>query len=174
MRSLVLTAIGNDRPGLVEALSTLISSKGGNWLESSMAQLAGQFAGILRVDVADDDADAMIAALEGFEALRITVTRAADATSTAPYMRKLHLTLVGQDRVGIVREVSQVLARHAVNVEELNTMTSSAPMSGETLFHAKASLHAGGELDAAELKHELEALSNDLIVDITLDELVSI
>ena len=174
MQSLVLTAIGSDRPGLVEALATLISSKGGNWLESSMAQLAGQFAGILRVDVADADADALMAALEAFEALKITVTHATESPGESGYTRKLHLSLVGQDRVGIVREVSQVLARHEVNVEELNTMTSSAPMSGETLFHAKASLQAGGGLDAGALKQDLEALSNDLIVDITLDELVSI
>jgi len=174
MQSLVLTAIGDDRPGLVEALATLISDKGGNWLESSMAQLAGQFAGILRVNVAEADAAALIDALERLETLRITVTHASDAHDAAGYSRKLHLSLVGQDRVGIVREVSQVLARHAVNVEELNTMTSSAPMSGETLFHAKASLHAGAGLDAATLQQELEALSNDLIVDITLDEIVSV
>lgn len=173
MRSLVLTAIGDDRPGLVEALATTISNAGGNWLESSMAQLAGKFAGILRVEVADDAAERLISALEAMEALRVTVTRASDVSAPeAP--RRLHLTLVGQDRVGIVREVSQVLARHAVNVEELNTLISSAPMSGETLFHARASLQGGQDLDAAALKAALEALSNDLIVDITLDEVVEI
>ena len=174
MQSLVLTAIGDDRPGLVGALSTLISAQGGNWLESSMAQLAGKFAGILRVDVGEADAPALIAALESFEALKVTVTIAGGRASAQGTPRRLHLTLVGQDRVGIVREVSQVLTRHEVNVEELNTVTSSAPMSGETLFHARASLHGGPGLDAAALKTELEALSNDLIVDITLDEVVSI
>ncbi|MEZ5626154.1 glycine cleavage system protein R [Denitromonas sp.] len=173
MRSLVLTAIGDDRPGLVEALSTTISKAGGNWLESSMAQLAGKFAGILRVTVPEEAADGLIAALEQMDALKVTVTRASEGTpATAP--RRLHLTLVGQDRVGIVREVSQVLARHAVNVEELNTLISSAAMSGETMFHAKASLHGGQDLDAAALQADLEALSNDLIVDITLDEVLSI
>jgi glycine cleavage system regulatory protein len=174
MQSLVLTAIGDDRPGLVEALSTLISSRGGNWLESSMAQLAGQFAGILRVDVAEADAPALIEALERFEALRISVTTARGAATPEHGARRLNLTLVGQDRVGIVREVSQVLARHQVNVEELNTATSSAPMSGETLFHARASLKGHAGLDAMALKADLEALSNDLIVDITLDEAVAI
>ncbi|KAA3655328.1 MAG: glycine cleavage system protein R [Proteobacteria bacterium] len=173
MRSLVLTAIGDDRPGLVEALSTTISNAGGNWLESSMAQLAGKFAGILRVTVPEAAADGLIAALEHMDALKVTVTRASDVAPAAS-PRRLHLTLVGQDRVGIVREVSQVLARHAVNVEELNTLTSSAAMSGETMFHAKASLQGGADLDAAALQADLEALSNDLIVDITLDEVLSI
>ncbi|TVO53971.1 glycine cleavage system protein R [Denitromonas halophila] len=171
MRNLVLTAIGDDRPGLVEALSTTINEAGGNWLESSMAQLAGKFAGILRVTVPEDAADGLIAALTGMTALKVTVTSATD-TPAPETARRLHLTLVGQDRLGIVREVSQVLLRHAVNVEELSTLTSSAPMSGETMFHAKASLQGGQDLDAAALQSDLEALSNDLIVDITLDEVV--
>ena len=174
MRSLVLTAIGDDRPGLVEALSTLISDKGGNWLDSSMAQLAGKFAGILRVDVSEANAPDLIEALETLEALKVTVTIAGNVAATASAPRRLHLTLVAQDRVGIVREVSQVLARHKVNVEELNTQTSSAPMSGETLFHARANLQGGHDLDAAALKADLEDLSNDLIADISLDEVVSI
>lgn len=173
MRSLVLTAIGDDRPGLVELLSTTISDQGGNWLESSMAQLAGKFAGILRVDVPAASADALIAALGELDALKVTVTLAGEA-GAPDSARNLHLTVVGHDRVGIVREVSQVLARYAVNVAELNTATSSAPMSGEILFHARASLQADRDLDAAALQRDLEALSNDLIVDITLDEVVSI
>ena len=173
MRNLVLTAIGDDRPGLVEALSTTISAAGGNWLESSMAQLAGKFAGILRVTVPEDAADRLIAALTSMSALKVTVTSATEA-AVPETARRLHLTLVGQDRLGIVREVSQVLVRHAVNVEELSTLTSSAAMSGETMFHAKASLQGGPDLDAAALQSDLEALSNDLTVDITLDEVVLI
>ncbi|MCB1959353.1 MAG: glycine cleavage system protein R [Rhodocyclaceae bacterium] len=172
MQSLVLTAIGDDRPGLVEVLSTTISDHGGNWLESSMAQLAGKFAGILRVEAPEASVDALIAALGALDALKVTVTQAGNAAPTRA--RLLKLTVVGHDRVGIVREVSQVLARHAVNVEELNTATSSAPMSGETLFHARASLQAADDLDAGALQAALEALSNDLIVDITLDEIVTV
>ena len=48
---LVLTIIGEDRPGIVESLAEIISDYSGNWLESSMSQLAGKFAGILRVSV---------------------------------------------------------------------------------------------------------------------------
>ena len=71
-----------------------------------------------------------------------------------------------------MREVSQVLAKHAVNVEKLDTHTASAPMSAETLFHAQAELCAGAGLDARALKAELERLSDDLMVDITLDETI--
>ncbi|MDP2171905.1 MAG: ACT domain-containing protein [Rhodocyclaceae bacterium] len=85
-------------------------------------------------------------------------------------MAHLSLNLVGHDRIGIVREVSQVLARHAVNVEELATYTSSAPMSAEILFHCEAELTAAPDFNARALKAELEKLSDELMVDITLGE----
>ncbi len=167
---LVLTVIGNDRPGLVEELSTTISAHQGNWLEASMSHLAGQFAGIVRVALPD----AQVAPLQG--ALRslahLQISTAASSTDTVAEGRTLLLALVGHDRIGIVREVTQVLARHAVNVEKLTTYTASAPMSAETLFHASAELRAAPALDARALKTELENLSDDLMVDISIVETV--
>jgi glycine cleavage system regulatory protein len=113
--SLVLTVIGDDRPGLVERLSAAIGKHGGNWLQSSMSHLSGKFA-------------------------------------------------------GIVREVSSVLARHALNVEELATHTASAPMSAEVLFHATTELTASPSLDTRALVRDLERISSELMADITLDE----
>jgi glycine cleavage system regulatory protein len=170
-KHLVLTVVGDDRPGLVGELATVISGHGGNWLQSSMAQLAGQFAGIVEVAVAADKQAELCAALNNLAHLKIVV---AEAEKSAPVavakLRRLKLALVGHDRVGIVREVSQVLARFAVNVENLATRTASAPMSADILFHADAELTAGPELDARALIDELEKLSNDLMVDIALDE----
>ena len=169
--SLVLTVIGDDRPGLVGELSAVISAHGGNWLRSSMAQLAGKFAGIVEVEVAADTAEALQQALDRLAGLRVTAARA-QAPKSAPPGRRLKLALVGHDRVGIVREVSQVLANHAVNVESLETNTSSAPMSAAVLFHALAELTAAPGLDAGALTRELERISHDLMVDITLDETI--
>ena len=169
---LVLTVIGDDRPGLVELLSTAISAHQGNWLESSMSRLAGKFAGILKVSVPTAQAEALQQALAGLTLLKVTVETSPESVE-APKGRRLRLSLVGHDRIGIVREVSQVLARHGVNVEELATHTSSAPMSAETLFHAQVSLLAAPELNVHSLTGELERLSNDLMVDISLDEKLS-
>lgn len=169
--SLILTVIGDDRPGLVGELSAVISAHQGNWLESSMAQLAGKFAGIVEVGVDAAQADALSKALGQLKGLKITVESAA-AQKSAPTGRRLKLALVGHDRIGIVREVSMVLAKHAVNVESLETHTSSAPMSAAMLFHATAELTAAPGLDAGALTRELERISHDLMVDITLDETI--
>jgi glycine cleavage system regulatory protein len=168
--SLILTAIGDDKPGLVEQLSTVISRHNGNWLESSMSHLAGKFAGIVCVSIGENELDVLKRDLAALPGLRITAEASGETPSEAG--RRLTLALVGHDRIGIVREVAQVLARHAVNVEELNTHTASAPMSAEILFHATAELTASPALDSGALVRELEQISNDLMVDITLDEAI--
>lgn len=169
---LILTVIGDDKPGLVEELATAISSHGGNWLEASMAQLSGKFAGIVEVAVPADRIPELRIALGKLAGLKVSaeIAEAATAQKSVPAGRRLSLNLVGHDRIGIVKEVSQVLARHAVNVEDLQTRTSSAPMSAEILFHCEAELTAAPDFNARELKAALERLSDDLMVDISLGE----
>jgi glycine cleavage system regulatory protein len=168
---LVLTVIGNDRPGLVEELAATITTHQGNWLESSMSHLGGKFAGIVQVAVPAARVEALHLALDGLSGLRAMAESSAVAVPAKG--RRLKLSLVGHDRLGIVREVSQVLARHAVNVEELTTHTASAPMSAETLFHAQAELSAAPGLDTRALAADLERISNDLMVDIAVDETIA-
>lgn len=165
---LILTVIGDDRPGLVGELSAAISSHQGNWLESSMSRLGGKFAGIVKVAVGADNSAALQAALAALQGFKVTAEVSAAAAPAKG--RHLRLSLVGHDRIGIVREVTQVLAQYGVNVESLDTYTASAPMSAETLFHADADLFAGADLDSSALARALEAISNDLMVDISLDE----
>ena len=168
--SLVLTVIGQDRPGLVGELSKLVAEHGGNWIESRMAHLAGQFAGILRVEIETGQADELTSAIKkladsGLESM-VHSQRGSSADSQSPLM---HLSLVGQDRPGIVREISQVLAAQGVNVEELDTQCTNAPNSGQPLFRADAQLRLPESVDPESLRQALEHVASDLMVDIRLD-----
>lgn len=168
--SLVLTVIGPDRPGLVEALSQSVASHDGNWLESRMAKMSGQFAGILRVSVPKDRAAGLTEALRSLspEGLQVVVA-SSEAGSVEDDSLNLHLDLLGSDRPGIIREISHALASRGVNVDELNTSIESAPMSGELLFRATADLRVPAGLDLDELRSSLESLAYELMVDVTLD-----
>jgi glycine cleavage system regulatory protein len=77
---------------------------------------------------------------------------------------------VGQDRPGIIRDLSRALAARRVNVEELLTSCSSAPMSGEVLFEAKADLRIPQDVSLDELRETLETIATELMVDLTLDD----
>jgi len=168
--SLILTIVGPDRPGLVNLISEQVTTHGGNWLESRMANLAGQFAGIVHVHVPKSTADALIAALRQLEqqGLQIVVTRGVEAA--AAQGRRMKLELIGQDRPGIVREISHALANRGVSIEELVTDFVSGSMSGESLVRGSARLRVPTQLSMVQLREALEALANDLMVDVTLDE----
>lgn len=166
---LVLTLIGTDRPGLVEALAAKIAEHGGNWEESRMAHLAGKFAGILRVSVparAAADLSRALTALER-EGLRVVV-EGADRPPAGEAGARLRLDLVGSDRAGIVRDISQALARRGVNVDELHTSCEDTPMGGGQLFRATALLRVPDEAAVDELRAALEALADDLMVEVEL------
>ena len=171
MASLVITVIGDDRAGLVNALSGAIARHGGNWDRSHLTELAGKFAGIVLATVAETNMDDLLVDLERIEAqglLHITAERA-DTEQSPAVSHRLSLELVGQDHPGIVHEISDVLARHRVSIEELETETTPAPMGGH-LFRARASLEAPTSVDPDDLQRVLEAVAHDLMVDLDFTE----
>jgi glycine cleavage system regulatory protein len=169
-RKLVMTVIGEDRPGLVDSLSSVVAEYGGNWLESRMSRLGGQFAGIVRVEVPEEREHPLVYALRNLDAegLKVVVSADAPPAATAPRTFSI-LDIVGQDRPGIVQQISHALAEFEVNVEELHTECASAAMSGETLFKARAKLSIPEACDVASLRRELEKIAADLIVEIALE-----
>jgi glycine cleavage system regulatory protein len=168
--SIVLTVVSDDHPGVVEALSDVIAGHGGNWTESSMMSLAGKFAGILLVQVPAEQVDEFISALDALESQGMQiVAQRSDSESNTDATREYSIDLVGQDHPGIVHEITGVLAKHGVNVQELETTVQSASMSGESLFMAHASLFVPAEADLEKLQDELEDLANELMVDIELE-----
>lgn len=168
---LVFTFVGADRPGLVEQLSATVAAHGGNWLESRMSELAGQFAGIVKVDVPTAQAQSLRAALLALSEHNLSVVVAqsqGDATPGA--VRQLRLTILGNDRPGIMREVSHALAKRGISVSEMDTSITSAPMSGDPLFEAIARIQVPKTLDMDELNTQLDAIADALTVQIDLEE----
>ena len=168
--SLVLTILGADRPGLVESIARLVAEHQGNWLESRMAHLAGQFAGILRVEVDAAQAESLTQALAGLAQSGLeTIIHPDPAAAAIPSDRLLvKLDLLGQDRPGIIRQISGVLAALGVNVEELNTECRAAAETGQSLFHAQAQLRLPPHITETALRTALEAVAADLMVDVKL------
>jgi glycine cleavage system regulatory protein len=166
--SMVLTVIGLDRPGIVQELAATVAAHGGNWEQSRMAQLAGHFAGILNVSLPDERAEELRRALVALTASGLRVVAETTAAPERRSLRALRLELTGNDREGIVRDITRALAARSVNVEELDTSRESAPMSGSALFHARALLRVPAGLDVNELQKTLEGIADDLMVDVAL------
>ena len=168
---LVMTIIGPDRTGLVESVARAVTDHGGNWLESRMCRLGGEFAGILRIEIPSEKKAPLLAALEDLQENGLQlVVRAAKPAASPVSDKQTKLEIVGSDRPGIVREITSALARANVNVEEFFSEVISAPMSGETLFKASARLQLPDGCDVATLKKDLEKIAADLLVDVSFAE----
>jgi glycine cleavage system regulatory protein len=164
--ALVVTVVGSDRPGIVNQLSETAQRFGANWAEIRMASLAGQFAGIVHLEVPPGSADALAAALRGLAQSGLQVVVVGGEASDRGGRRAVHVEVVGHDRPGIVHEVSRNLASRSVSIDALETEVASAAMSGERLFRMKALLAVPGDVSDDELRRALEGLANEMMIDI--------
>jgi glycine cleavage system regulatory protein len=165
---LVLTVLAPDQPGQVERIAQCIAEHGGNWLESRMSRMAGQFAGILRVAVSAEGFDELVIALQGLSAQGIQVLIAQGGIAQSCTWKPIAMELVGNDRPGIVRDITRLLTEQGVNFERLITDVRPAPMSSEPLFHAEAILAVPLTLSLDVLQKHLETLADDLMVELVL------
>lgn len=167
---LVLTALAHDRPGVVESLADVIAAHSGNWVDSSMARLSGEFAGIVMVEIAAEVAAGLENALAGLdkEGLDVTVHKA--ASSVAPSGHHARLELTGLDHPGIVLEITRTLARHGVNIDELSTTISRGSMGAEPMFKAEADIVLPPDLSTDSLRDALELIAGDIMVDLELSD----
>jgi glycine cleavage system regulatory protein len=170
MATFILTVIGDDRPGLVSDVSAPINAHAASWQRSQMSRLAGKFAGIVLVEVAQARLDSLIAELIALEAQGLHIAIERTGQPVEKKQQRLHLELLGADHPGIVAEISAALAEHGVSIEELSTDVRDAPMAGGTLFAAEAVLTAPATTGTDALQSTLEGLANELMVDITLSD----
>jgi len=163
MPLMILTIVGPDRPGLVRSLAAALTEAGGNWLESRLARLAGHFAGIVTVEAPESFLPTLATLETG--GLRITATLVG-AAAPASGGHRLRLEATSQDRPGIVQEVTQVVARHGANIEDMTTSVEHAAFSGELHFKAVILMRLADEAAADAVRAGLEGLSDDMVVDV--------
>lgn len=169
--SLVVTVIGPDRPGIVSLLSAKAQGFGANWAGSRMASLAGHFAGMVHFEVPPENADALAAALRGLESSELKIVIEKSGGGAVPEGRRLvKVEVVGHDRPGIVRDLSGALAQRGVSIVELHTEIVSGAMTAEHLFKVKAVLLVPKNVTNEDVRHAMEALANEMMVDLELGE----
>ena len=166
---LVITFMGKDQPGLVESVASVVAREGGNWLESRMSHLGGQFAGVLRVAIEESKEASLMKSLLQLQESGLSITVRSEPAAAESVKRSLvTLDLLGSDQVGIVSRISGLLASLVVNVDELQTELTTAPMSAELLFKARGLLQLPKSLAPETLRDELESVAADLMVDLQM------
>lgn len=168
MATLILSIVGSDRPGLTQALAAAVLSAGGNWLESHLSRLGGLYVGSVLVELETGDVDALRSAVRAVDAqgLDVRISPAIETTQAAG--DTVQFSLVGQDRAGIVHQVTATLSRLDANIEDFDTHISEEPHSGAPLFHMEARLRLPSTLQAQTVQAALEEISAEIMVDISL------
>ena len=168
MSNLVLTVVGDDRAGLVAALADVVTAHGGNWEHSQLAELAGTFAGIVVVSVPAERVAALTDSLGRLEGLlKVTVHPGTPAVA-ADERPELTLNVLGNDHPGIVRDISSVLSRHLISIDDFSSETRDAPMAGGRLFEARVVARVPQDADLAAVRADLEELAAEIMVEISL------
>ena len=168
MALFVLSVVGSDRPGLTKALAAAVLSAGGNWLESHLSRLGGLYVGSVLVELAEVKAEALRTAVAAVDAagLEVRIAPALEAAKAAG--ETLELSLVGQDRPGIVNQVTAAVSELGANIETFETWLSSEAHSGAPLFHMDAHLRLPAGLEVAKVQAALEAISGEIMVDVAV------
>ncbi|MEM8811320.1 MAG: ACT domain-containing protein [Pseudomonadota bacterium] len=163
---MVVSLIATDRPGLVRRLSETVSDRSGSWIESSMARLGGEFAGIVRISLPKSELAGFETALDELRADGITLSVRRDEPIAPLIGQRLDLKVTGSDRPGIVHEISRALDERSVSIEDLETEIFSGSMSGDKLFVAQARIVLPDGLDMDEVRGDLEDIAQDIMVDV--------
>jgi len=168
MALMVLSVVGSDRPGLTRSLAAAVLAAGGNWLESHLSRLGGLYVGSVLVELEAGRVEALSSALRAVDAEGLEVRLAPALERPDAAGETLQFSLVGQDRPGIVNQVTAVLSGLEANIEAFKTWLSAEPHSGAPLFHMEARLRLPPQRQAGEVQAALEDISGEIMVDISV------
>lgn len=166
---LIISIISADKPGIIELLSKTVRAHHGNWLASNFCRMSGQFAGIVEVEVAHEHQADLTTAIQALAQNKIQLHVATGTESSIVECALAKLTVVGNDKAGIINQIATKLASLNVNLLNLKSSCESAPNWGSQLFRAEATLELPIDLDIDDVQEALEDIANDLVVEINLE-----
>lgn len=167
MKPIIFTLVGQDKPGLISDLATTVCAMGGNWLGSNFSHMAGHFAGFVQIDLPVEKHQTLIDLLIKHPDLKIHIL---PGTIAAPEdQQSVQIDIMGNDKTGIVQELTQILSQFNLNIVKFDSCLESAPNWGNALFKAKVTILVSADFDLETLRQKLESVANDLMVDIEIN-----
>ena len=164
MKPIIFTLVGIDKPGLISDLAKTVYDMGGNWLASNFSHMAGHFAGFVQVDLPLEKHQALMERLSEHPDLKIHLLPG--MTEARGEQQTVQIDIMGNDKTGIVQELTQILSQFNLNIVKFDSFLESAPNWGGALFKAKAIITVAADFDLETLRDRLESVANDLMVDI--------
>lgn len=168
---LVITALGEDRAGIVNDLSQAIFQHNGNIIDSRMTVLGGEFAIILMIGGAWDSITKIENALPKLESklkLKIITKRTGNRTNVAPTLPYI-VDVVSLDHPGIVHHLANFFSSRQINIEELSTQSYAAAHTGTPMFSVNLLINIPAETQIAKLREEFFDFCDNLNIDAVIE-----
>lgn len=169
MSSLVISAMGADQPGLVDALTEALKAYRVNVADSRMINLAGQFAIVMLIELPEDQLESLQSRLPG-EAerigLKVIIGRSGEATLRPGV--PLHIHTYSMDQPGLVHRIAHLLHTLGINIEEMDTFLEHGPHTGTPLFTMDMVVTVPGTASLADVRSRLEQLCVELNCDVEI------
>jgi len=165
---IIITVFAKDRPGIIRSLSDTVLASKGNWLESSLSRLCGQFTGIVHIAIESGNKATLVSALDALtnDGIEVTVQNAEGVKTDDIEVNGLQILVEANDRPGIIKEIAEALTAENVNVDNIDTEIESASMAGYPIFRAHLFLAMPEDLSEDDLEDILEGVSDDVMVSI--------
>ena len=165
MNKILITAIGTDRPGLVNKITSAINDNNGNIDNSKMIKINNQFAIIIDFSLSGE-IESILSELKKIKDLEFSYKKI-KTDNLNNRIAKTYL-MKGADDQGIINTISEYFKNKKVNIIEIDTFIELAPITGAPLFNMKISIDSNNESDLNQMTKEISEISKNLNLDITL------
>jgi len=174
-KSLVISLITQDRQGIVKELSEVVHDYDCNIDDSRMMVMQGVFAILMMVSGNTNKINKLKAqemqlsdALGSLVQMQIT-----KENNTLNHGKPYYIEVVALDHQGIVKELSDFVSSHSINIETLNTETYSAPYTGSTMFRLEMSVNIPSNIQIAKFKNDLIDHCDEKNLDVIVEPIVA-
>lgn len=167
---LVITALGDDRPGIVDELSNALFKHALNIEDSRMSVLGGEFAVLLLVSGGDQSIDDFVADTPGLEQslnMKLLVKRtrtAAAQQALVPYT----VEVVAIDHPGIVHKLASFFSAKKINIVDLNTQRYAAAHTATPMFAVNMTIGIPADIAIKPLRDEFINMCDELNLDASM------
>ncbi len=171
--NLVVTAVGEDKPGIVNELSRSVMDCGCNIEDSRMSVLGGEFAVILLVSGNWNTIAKLETQLQGVgERLGMTVvTKRTGGRTAADNLLPYAADVVSIDHPGIVHSLANFFSSRSINIEEMHTSSYRAAHTGTPMFTVHLEIGIPSEVHIAQLREAFLDFCDELNLDGVLEPL---
>ena len=168
---LVISALGKDRPGIVDDLSKAILDNDCNIVDSRMQALGGEFAIILMISGTSEAISQMEAILPGLESqLNLTIiAKRTEQRDAQPNFLPYTVDVVAMDHPGIVYQVANFFSSRNINIQDLVTDTYCAAHTGTPMFSLKMTIDVPADTHLADLRNQFIVFCEDFNVDAAIE-----